>query len=57
MHEMQPIVIDVCGVGLSASLSFPRGHSVQSLPNHFGLLLDCFFEKVDRFSSALATFK
>jgi len=45
MHEMQPIVTDDRGVCLSVclsvslSLSFTmRGHSVQPLPNNFGLL-------------------
>jgi len=48
MHEMQTIVTDDRGVGLSACLSrgstrrrtqCVRSHSVQLLPNHFGLLL------------------
>jgi len=50
MHEMQTIVTDVRGVCLSvrpsvcqsraAQLGFTvRGHSVQPLPNDFGLLL------------------
>jgi len=53
MHEMQYIVTDVRGVcqSVTASLSVSlsrglagwrvqcvRGHSVQPLPNHFGLL-------------------
>jgi len=46
MHQMQTIVTDVCGVCPSVRLhvnplnsaSLCEGHSVQSLPNHFGLL-------------------
>jgi len=46
MHEMQTIVTDECGVCPSvchvAQLVFTvRGHSVQPLPNHFGLVM-CF---------------
>jgi len=54
MHEMQTIVIDVCCVSLSVcpsrgsvnSASLCGGHTVQPLPNYFGLLLViviCFF--------------
>jgi len=48
MHELQTVVTDVCcvclSVGLSVSVSTCQsvshgGHSVQPLPNHFGLLL------------------
>jgi len=35
MHEMQTIVTDVCSVCLSRGSA---RHSVQPLPNHFGLL-------------------
>jgi len=44
MHEMQTMVTDVClsvcmSVCPSVSLAVTRGHSVQPLPNDFGLLL------------------
>jgi len=44
MHAMQTVVTDVCGVCHSVmralNLATLRGgHSVQPLPNHFGLLL------------------
>jgi len=47
MHDMQTIVTDVRGACLSVCLSVTRlisallcgRHSVQPLPNHFGLLL------------------
>jgi len=38
MHEMQTIVTDVHSV----CLSIMQGHSLQPLPNYFGLLLDLF---------------
>jgi len=43
MHEMWTIVTDVRGVCLSVCLSrgfLCRGHSMQPLPNYFGLLLE-----------------
>jgi len=52
MHEMQTIVTDVRGVCQTSSVSLSvtwlnsrrvRGHSVQLLPNHFGLLFANFF--------------
>jgi len=45
MHEMQTILIPMCAVSVSLSVtrlksaSLCGGHSVQPLPNHFGLLL------------------
>jgi len=45
MHEMQTIVTNVCGVCPSVTRATQQhvqcvhGHSMQPLPNHFGLLI------------------
>jgi len=54
MHEMQTIVTDVlsvcqfvrqsvCHGGSTSSASLCGGHSVQPLPNYFGLLVSSLF--------------